>query len=141
MGLIVHPPDGMAALVLRLNVLHEAQPMRAPGAVLPYYLIWRPGVTDDQLTEFGTYRVESFDKARDDKSALLSAYDVAMEAHEQVLSLCPRFGAQQPVEMPDGTTVCADKAETRLGPIHQKYTDDGTIERWIADYEIHWRYQ
>lgn len=133
------PPDGIQALVVRLNAIHEARPNRPPGAVLPYYMVRRDTVSDDHLTQRGTHVVDCFDKAHDGKSALKNAYDVAMEAHTSVLALCPRWGAQVGVIV-DGTTIYADKIECIEGPTWVKYSDDGSIERFVLEFQIDWRF-
>lgn len=132
-------PDGFEALVIWLTAIGESRANRPPGAVFPYYMVTRPSVVNDQITETGIYRVHSFAVETGGDSALYGAYKASMLADSRVLALAPRFGPQQPVTMSSGLVVYSDGVSTKLGPTHEKFTEDGSIERFVADYEIGWR--
>lgn len=135
------PPDGMEALVVWVGGLGtETRANRPPGAVLPYYMITRPAVTDDKITESGTYRVHSFAGASGTTSALLAANDASYLAHRRVLVFGPPFAPQQSVTLSNGKVVQCDGVSTLLGPTREQYTEDNSIERFVADYKIDWRF-
>jgi len=134
------PPDGIEALVVWVSAIGETRANRPPGAVFPYYMIERPAVTDDQITQRGTYRVSTFGVATGNLSAMYVADQAARLAERRVLALAPRFGPQQPVTLSSGLVVFSDGVKTMLGPAREQYTDDNSIERFIAEYQIDWRF-
>lgn len=134
------PPDGVEALIVWLSAIGETRANRPPGAVCPFYMVTKPAASDDKITEFGTYRVHSFGTATGGVSALTMASNAARAAHRRVLAMGPPFTSQQPITLANGRTVACDGVQTKLGPVWEKYSNDGSIERFIAEYQIDWRF-
>lgn len=134
------PPDGIEALIVWLSAIGETRANRPPGAVFPFYMVTKPAVSDDKITESGIYRVHSFSTASGGVSALKMASDAARAAHRRVLAMGPPIASQQPITVAGGRTVACDGVQTKLGPVWERYSDDGSIERFVAEYQIDWRF-
>lgn len=134
------PPDGVEALEIWVREIIEARANRPPGAELPFCMLTRPTVVDDKITETGTYRTQTFAAATDTKSALLAARDAAYDVHRRILVMGPPMAWQQPITLSDGKVVQCDGVSTLQGPTWEKYTEDGSIESFIAEYTIDWRF-
>jgi hypothetical protein len=104
-------------------------------------MVQRPSTVDDKITETGVYQVHSFDIARGGVSALKNASDAARLAHRRVLAFGPPLAFQQPVPLSSGLVVQCDGVLTKVGPHWEKFSDDGSIERFVGEYDIDWRFQ
>lgn len=134
------PPDGVEALVLWVSEVIECRANRPPGAVLPYCMITRVAGIDDKITETGRYRAHTFGTETNGVSALKSASDAANLVARRIQAFGPPFAPQRTVTLGDGRTVAPDRVSTSMIPAWVKYSDDGTIERFVAEYVIDWRF-
>jgi len=135
-------PDGVGALIKWISEVVQAGATKPPGAGYPYAMVrLMPGGSDDKLTYRGVYAVHVFDVARNGVSAVKNARDAADLVHRRVLAFGPPLMPQQSVVLPDGTVVMPDTVETKTATEWVQYSEDGSVEQFVTEYDISWRYQ
>lgn len=134
------PPDGVEALIVWLGEIGETRASRPPGGVYPFHMITELPGDDDKITHHGKYRVHSFDIAHDGNTALRNAYLASRLAWQRILAFAPPLVGQQWVTLSDGKTVAPDQVKTKMSPHWEKYSEDGTVERFITEFDIDWRF-
>lgn len=145
-------PDGIGALIVWLAGIGNVEPSvgnitaanvgpdRVAGGPLPFFMVYRPTVSDDKVTQYGVYAVKSFGTAPSPRQALKRAYDAAMLAHGRILNMGPPFGSQQPITLPGGRVVQCDGVTTKDGPNWVEYSEDKSIQTYVTEYDIPWRF-
>ena len=146
------PQDGIGGIIAWLSGIGEVPgvgtidennvgPDRVAGDPLPYFMVRRPTVDDDKITEYGVYVVHAFATAESPRVALLAAYRLAMIGHRRMLAMGPPFAGQQRIVLPDSSVVQCDGVDTKEGPTWVPYSDsDKTIQQYVTEYDIPWRY-
>lgn len=135
------PPDGIEALAIWLTEIGETRANRPPGTVFPYYMVTETPGTDDKITYHGVYQVHSFAMSTPDgTSGLVNAMNAARLAARRVLAMGPPLMPQALITLTSGQIVQCDGVETKLSPHYQQFTEDASIERIVAEYDIDWRF-
>lgn len=133
------PPDGIEALQVWMSEIGQARATK-PVGVYPFHMLTELPGDDDKITHFAHYRVHSFDVAHDGVSAIRNAYLASRLAWQRILAFGPPLMPQQWVTLSNGKSVTPDRVETKMSPHWEKYAEDGSVERFITEYDIDWRF-
>lgn len=146
------PPDGIGALLTWISGIgnfdptvgnitaNNVGPDKPGGGVLPFFMVVAADLSDDKVTQYGVYAVHSFATASTPRQAITAAYDAAMLVHRRVLAMGPPFAPQEHITLPSGKVVQCDGVTTKSGPEWVKYAEDKSIQRFVAEYDIPWRF-